>query len=593
MKILFLNRHLQNSTLVPELQRLGVACLVCSDPSEADLVLRIHGRTINLISAHDEEGVQFLSKVKKDEKFSQIASIITTSVWTESQCAEHQKKPEGANAYLKTPHDDNVFIKTIDLIFGTELSHGKPLSRPSAEDLSRLQDYAATQMIQKESLESVSLSIESSASSVSVEAAQSASQQEGISLDVSLDQSPVAIESSQGQSIAATDSSASTAAEKIDLNIGSNVPEIPAIIAEAVSSDGIPAVDSGEFSIDLSPPPEDLIPADKPQEIKNENVSVSEASNPSLMIAGAQSHDDFAHTTITQVVDSLTVDASITNPGVAVPAQATLKSMQVAEESDDTDLPKYLATNRRLSDVLTYPQPVGDAVVPGGASQTPDEETLKKYLLLREQDVAILSAQFKQSKSRINELEKELNELKGINAELMHISQEQEKRIKNFEIEKQVYEKSSQQEVDDAKFELKKRNDKVKVLEIEVRKMVDETEKLKERVKMDIRKIRTREKELENRLEILKKDSEALLASREQKIVDLKRKLDTTEFNLDLLQDKYEQEKKNSAQLREKLDRAAQAVRVAGGLLHTMESSVTSGESPLESKESDTVKHAV
>jgi hypothetical protein len=49
--------------------------------------------------------------------------------------------------------------------------------------------------------------------------------------------------------------------------------------------------------------------------------------------------------------------------------------------------------------------------------------------------------------------------------------------------------------------------------------------------------------------------------------MELKRKIDLLEFNIDLLQDQNAREKENSAQLRERLAKAAQVVRVAGGLL--------------------------
>jgi hypothetical protein len=542
MKILFLNRHLQNSTLIPELQRLGVACLVCSDPNEADFVLRIHGKTVSLVVGHDTEGVEFVSKVKNDSKTSSVATLITTSEWTEAQCGQHQKTADGANAYLKTPFEDRVFFKTLDLIFGTELSHGKALHRASPEDLSRLQDYAETQMVQRPST-SDSLSIEKGNTT-------GTSSGEGISLDFSMESGAgMAIESSSGQQIEAT-------------VLSTSLPSAAPVVAEAVTVGDAPMVDPGEFVLNLTPPPDSL-------------VAESLAPEPALSPDASQS--------------SLKIDMA---PSEVVAVSASTSEAQPEEDiEDEAAVPGYLAPNRRLSDVLSYPQPVGDAVIPGGASQSPDEETVKKYLLLREQDVATLSTQLKQSKNRIAELEKELQEFRSINVELMHLSQEQEKRIKSFDLEKQVYEQSSQKEIDDLKFEVKKRGDKTKLLELEVRKMAEETEKLKDRVKLDIRKIRTREKELENRLEILKKDSEMLIAGREQKIVDLKRKLDTAEFNLDLLQDKHDQEKQNSAQLREKLDRAAQAVRVAGGLLHPMDSKLE--EIPEEPSDSATVKHAV
>lgn len=116
-------------------------------------------------------------------------------------------------------------------------------------------------------------------------------------------------------------------------------------------------------------------------------------------------------------------------------------------------------------------------------------------------------------------------------------------------------------------FKLKTKSDKAKVLERKVIETTEDIEKLKERVRIDIRKIRTREKELENRLEILKKDSEVLIDARDKKIIDLKKKLDLVEFNMDLLQDRFDKEKRFSAELKEKLKKASQAMKVAGGLL--------------------------
>jgi hypothetical protein len=97
--------------------------------------------------------------------------------------------------------------------------------------------------------------------------------------------------------------------------------------------------------------------------------------------------------------------------------------------------------------------------------------------------------------------------------------------------------------------------------------MTDEVEKVKERVRLDLRRIRVREKELENQLEILKKDSTALLVARDEKIVELKRKIDLLEFNMELVQEQYGKERNLTDALRQKLKDAAGAVKRAGGLL--------------------------
>lgn len=221
--------------------------------------------------------------------------------------------------------------------------------------------------------------------------------------------------------------------------------------------------------------------------------------------------------------------------------------------------------SRQASLILS--EPLGDAVIPGGAAQSPDLETIKRYLLLREQDVGVLSSQLKVAHDHVTSLENELSEEKAKNTELSHLAHEQKQRIENFEKEKLTALESLQQEVQELNFQIKAKTDKVRLVENQLHELSNEMESLKERVRSDIRKIRVREKELENRLEIVKKDSEALIGARESKIIELKRKLDLLEFNMDLLQDQYSREKETSTKLRERLSKAAQVVRVAGGLL--------------------------
>ena len=232
-----------------------------------------------------------------------------------------------------------------------------------------------------------------------------------------------------------------------------------------------------------------------------------------------------------------------------------------------------------------FTQPVGDAVVPGGAAHSPDLETLKKYLLLREQDVAALSGQLRSSREQVRSIEENLKIERARNVELGHVYEGQKKKIDNFDREKSVAYEAAQQELSELKFQTKARTDKARVLEVQVREAAEEMDRLKERVRMDIRKIRVREKDLENRLEIMKKDSEALLGARENKIIELKRKLDLLEFNMDLLQDQYAREKQNSISLRERLVKAAQVVRVAGGLLGSTSSPLNSSSGTSSTEE--------
>ncbi len=234
----------------------------------------------------------------------------------------------------------------------------------------------------------------------------------------------------------------------------------------------------------------------------------------------------------------------------------------------------------------------GESWSPGGATSqvasSPDDQTLKQYLSLREQDVAALASQLKLAKSQIQQLEEQLRLERARSIELSHSVEGYRRELGEKGSERSTLEDRHQAELAELRFQLKVKADRVRLLELQVKENTEETERLQERVRVDIRRVRVREKELENRLEVLRKDSEALLAARETKLVELKRKIDLLEFNMDLLQTQNAKEKEVSRKLREQLGRVAQAVRIAGGLLQpggtTPADPVSGGSSESESE---------
>jgi CheY-like chemotaxis protein len=284
---------------------------------------------------------------------------------------------------------------------------------------------------------------------------------------------------------------------------------------------------------------------------------------------------------IPEPVPAPAFDPSQLEPAVDIQVEPQEPPSEAAPEIDEWIVGQmpYLSNNgttgRRdgaASPMMGFAKAVGDAVIPGAAGKDPDLETMRQYLLLREQDVAVLSSQLKTARDRIRELEGTLNESRGANASLEHQVKEQGKQIEEFEREKQLALQGLRAELDEMKFQMKARSDRARVLESQVKDAHGEVERVKERVRVDLRKIRARERELESRIEIMKRDSEALIGARETKIIELKRKLDLLEFNMDLLQDQYRREKEHSELLRERLAKAAQVVRVAGGVLDSNES---------------------
>lgn len=496
------------------LRGLGVAVLTATELREAELALKLHGRTISLIVGHDDLGIQLNEIAKAGPRTRDIAVILTTSKWSEGQCVQHQSTASGANAYVRMPIDDKDFIHIIDEVMGTRLSHGEGFKY--ADDLSVLQ-------IQMDSGTKTNAGPKLEIAGRAIKAGETA-------LDVTgLTPPKFEIEMSAQKSIEPTQQKSNIEEPRLEM---------------------------------LKP---------------DEDHPVSVVEEPSILFTGGHSQS---------AKDEHAVDINIPleAAGVSSDEDEEEEFYDESQEEDFIETMPYLSKRKFQSPLKDVQEPLDDAVVPGGAVHAPDAPTLKRTLLMREQDVAALSNQLRQAREHIRTLEKQLKSQKALNSEFAHLTQEQSRKIENFEKEKEVAIESYRKEAEDLRFEMKKRIDKIRVMEHEVIQATQETEKLKERVRLDIRKIRTREKELENRLEIMKRDSEALLAARETKIVELKRKLDLTEFNMDILQDQFEKEKRLSANLREKLAKAAQVVRVAGGLLHPNETMDLSDILPEDTK---------
>jgi hypothetical protein len=86
-------------------------------------------------------------------------------------------------------------------------------------------------------------------------------------------------------------------------------------------------------------------------------------------------------------------------------------------------------------------------------------------------------------------------------------------------------------------------------------------------VRKDIRKIRENERDLEARLELTRKDSATLLSARDEKVLELQRKIDALEFDLDQVQDGRVQAQMEAERYLAKLSRVSRALQVANSMI--------------------------
>lgn len=540
MKILVLNPQVDAERKIAQLfQARGVVTLACRTADEAMNLLASQSNEIAIALIHREgpggdPGVKLLTRIRKDQTTKDIPVVLTTEKWSDEECMTHQETALAANATLRVPYSDDRLVNILEAVMGKKL--GASMTREARDDISLTS-------LQRPGATAVSLVLEDATSLFS--AAPAGPKTFELQLDAPglVDGPPKTEEPSVGENDK-TVASIQTHSPEAETDLGALFASAE---LEEPAQGGTPVVFPGQAPAPVELPTPEVATSAKPEIIFQTQAPSSEAYPiPEPEPIPAPAHDPHVDPHVAQELPYLFESAH--GNGSAASREAA----------------------------VAFSMPVGDSIVPGGAAHSPDTETLKKYLLLREQDVAVLSTQLKTARDQIGSLEDSLRIEKGRGTELSHIVGEQKKKIDDFERDKAHALEALQSEMGEIKFEAKSKGDKIRVLESKVRESTEEIEHLKERVRLDIRKIRVREKELENRLEIMKKDSEALIGAREGKIIELKRKLDLLEFNMDLLQNQYAREKENSGKLRDRLAKAAQVVRVAGGLLLDSKGSVSS-----------------
>lgn len=134
-------------------------------------------------------------------------------------------------------------------------------------------------------------------------------------------------------------------------------------------------------------------------------------------------------------------------------------------------------------------------------------------------------------------------------------------------IEIAVLKKRFLKQIEELNFQLEMASSKKDILEEKNKYLETEFDKLSKEKKLNINKIRARERELEERLELLRKDAEIQVRNRDYKILELKRRIDTLEFDVESAQVNDRKNTNNQQILEDKMEKVIKTLRSAIGQL--------------------------
>ena len=108
-----------------------------------------------------------------------------------------------------------------------------------------------------------------------------------------------------------------------------------------------------------------------------------------------------------------------------------------------------------------------------------------------------------------------------------------EEELKEEKIKNQVLREKHLEEMEESKQQIIILEEKKMILEKRSQDLKEELDGLGQEIRIDFNRVKQKEKELENQLEFTMMDAQAQIQGREKKIIELKKKIDQLEFNME------------------------------------------------------------
>ncbi len=162
------------------------------------------------------------------------------------------------------------------------------------------------------------------------------------------------------------------------------------------------------------------------------------------------------------------------------------------------------------------------------------------------------------------EREEMLAQIKGLKSDAKELEQDNltlKANLDEAKIEITILRKRHMVELEDIKYRLGVSEEKKAMSDEKARQADLRREKLEQKVRIDFNQVKQREKELESKLELLSMDVDSQVQSRDQKILELRRKIDALEFNMENASIKEQKSLDDKRKLEDRLNKIMKTLR--------------------------------
>jgi hypothetical protein len=197
----------------------------------------------------------------------------------------------------------------------------------------------------------------------------------------------------------------------------------------------------------------------------------------------------------------------------------------------------------------------------------------------------IQAENLKLAQNRITELEKLYEEMRK-EADVLQSAQEViHGKLEEYQAKVQTLERTKQAIVDQHESEIRVYREGLNIKDGELSRLKIKNEELEGRLAQDLRKVRVRERELENRLELAKLEKNALVRSKDETILELKRKIEHLNIELENYKAKILELNAKVESNQDQFGRTVRALRLALTNLEVNESTGSITIAPIKKAE--------
>lgn len=236
---------------------------------------------------------------------------------------------------------------------------------------------------------------------------------------------------------------------------------------------------------------------------------------------------------------------------------------------DDGDVPEieisYSARHKEIENEIEELKP---QVESGGANEV---GILKKYISLKEAEVADLKDQHKQYQAYFKKLSSEVKKYKGQSKEIFEALENARRHEESMKREIHKMRAKHEGELSLMRNDYEEKLKKSGNYQTEFNDLLKKKEEWKEKIKEDLKRIKLKERELENKYELLKRDTQALLDSKDRHLLELKNKNDAFELEMESLEDRLRNANALLADIEGKKRRLVETMKLALSLIEGLD----------------------